>query len=369
MRSFGIFVLACRRVALHPLRFGLCGLALLLVSAVAGCVLLFGNALAHTADRVLDAGPSLVVSRVDAGGWAPIAVADADKLRVIPGIARVVPRVWGVLSGPPSVTVIGDPELAAGSNKILLGEGVPQAFLGVPFRLLALDGSVVTLEVAGKLPRSLDLVGYDVLLAPEDVVRRLLLLPEGRATDLAIDSVRPEEDDVLVQEVVTSLDYPVRVGTRSTMRSAYQAQLGQRGGLAALLLLPSLLAVALVVGLVAAGGPEARAEVGKLKLLGFTTFDVVRLFLAETAVVAFVAVGLGLVFAWAAVFVAGGAPVVSLLAGWGPAAPLLRLDGTGATLVLAELSALLLGPVLLAAAVPAIRLGQTDPASLLEGEA
>ena len=83
----------------------LLGGAMAVVTFLVATTVMLQFAVEATAARVIEAGPALVVSRVDAGGWASIAADRAERIEKIPGVHAALPRVWGVLPGPPAVAV------------------------------------------------------------------------------------------------------------------------------------------------------------------------------------------------------------------------------------------------------------------------
>jgi ABC-type lipoprotein release transport system permease subunit len=205
-----------------------------------------------------------------------------------------------------------------------------------------------------------------MVLVPEDAARSLLLLPPGRATDIAVQSARDEENDALVPEIASALDEPVRVVTRAQMLGAYRVQSGRTGTLAFAMLAPAILGLLLLVAATASGGASARADVGKLKMIGWSSGEVARLHVLEVGIVGIVAVGLALSAAYAGLFVFGGASVASTVLGWKTEAPFLLLSTEGAALSLLVIGAAVLVPCLVAAVVPAVRLARTDPVELTE---
>ena len=359
--------LALRRIVLRPARFILLASSLFLITLLVGSVLLFQQALESTAHRLLGAGPSLVVSNVDAGGWAASPLQDAATIARIPGVASVQPRVWGVLPGPPAVTVFGTSKLPDNASDVIVGTGVPTAAVGQPLTLRALDGSPRTLRVREILSPNADIVAFDTVQVSLQAARGLLLLNDGDVTDFAVDTARSEENDAIAGEVAAAVAHPARAVTRAQMRGAYLAQAGQRGGVTFLVIVPSILALALIVAGVASGEAGARRDVGKLKLLGWTTRNVATLHLLEVGLVAFAGAGAGLVSAYAQVFLLGAGPLIALLLGWSDAPPNLTLDPTGTVLALLQIAALVFVPCAVAAIVPSWRLARTDPADLLEG--
>lgn len=363
--SFGLVSFAARRLALRPARTGLLASAVFAATLLLSSGLLLLQAVEQTADRVVARGPSLVVSRLDAGGWAPIPAADADVLSRIPGVSAATARVWGVLPGRSPVTLVGDPATSGDDERAVVGPGL-EVGPGGRLELTRLDGRTESLEVRARLPANTAALSRGLVIVPMAVARRFLLLPEPLATDLAVASVRQEEDEALVPEIARALGRPVRVSTRAQMAKAFHALSSQRSGLWLLLALPTLLGLALVVAAVATGGPDARVEAGRLKLLGWTTWDVARLHLVGALAPAAAAAALALSASYAGIFLFGGGPAAALLLGFDDLAPSLSLTPEGALLVLAEVAGLVLAPCAFAALLPAVRLARADPSELLE---
>jgi hypothetical protein len=359
--NLAILAMACQRILSHPLRSGLLGLAIFLLTAFSAGVLLLTSAIESTADRIIESGPSIVISRIVAGGWAPIPVEDCAKVRAIAGVRETVPRVWGVLPSSPALTVLADPQLPDSSSDALQ----PTCLNSQVFtELRALDGTPVPIVLRSVCPANS--LSQHTLWVSQPLARKLLLLPDQSATDLAVYSSRPEEDSALVPEIAAALPYPARIVTRAQMRGAYLGQTGQRSGLYLLLLGPALISLSLIIAMLASGGPMVRADVGKLKALGWTTAHVVLLHLGEFVFVAISSTLLGACTSYLALFAFGGGPLASSLLGWDSLSPGLRLDTSAAAPVLALVIASVLLPSTFAALLPAIRLARVDPAELLD---
>ena len=367
MKGYGVIAFAARRILLRPARWLLFALALSVVTFLASTTVLTLFAVESTATSLIKAGPALVISRVDAGGWAAIDEAHARTIAKIPGVHTATPRVWGVLPGPPSLTVMADRQLTDGSTLARVGSAVRPAAPGELIVLRGLDGTAHELHVEGLLKDETDVVSHDLVLVPVDTARSLLLLPPNTATDIAVQSARDEENEALVGEIADALAFPVRVTTRAEMLGSYRTQTGRAGSIAFLMLLPALLGLVLVVAVTAAGGASTRIEVGKLKLLGWTSGDVARLHSLEVGLVAGAAVALGLCAAYAGLFLLGGASVVTPVFGWTDSQPHLLFSTEGAVLSLLVIGACVFIPCLVAALVPSFRLARSDPAELVEG--
>lgn len=364
--SVALLAFASRRVTLRPARAILLAASVLVLTVVAGSVLLFQQAIERTAERVAKAGPSLVVSRVDAGGWAPIDASEAARIQKVPGVRRAVPRVWGVLPGPPAVTLVGTPELEDGSSSAVVGAGAAKAAEGATLSLRGLDGTAVQLHIREVLPSQADLVAFDAVMVSPSSARKLLMLGEGQATDIAIDTTREQENDALAREIGAASAVPLRVVTRAQLVQAYGAQRGQRAGLLVAMLVPAALALALLVAGIVAAGDSARRDVGKLKLVGWSTGQIALLHWAEVGLPATMGATVGLATAYAQVFLLGGGQWLSLALGWGASAPALWLDTEGAVLAMIQVGALVLVPCTVAALLPAWWLARTDPIELVE---
>ncbi len=366
MNAAALLALVGRRIALRPGATTLLTLSVFALCFVAVSVFLFQQGVEQTARHVIAAGPSLVVSRVDAGGWAPLPAAEAQRIARIRGVSQATARVWGVLPGPPAVTLMGSPLLPDGSSEAITGTGpAARANHGI-LSLRGLDGSVSIFRVQRVLDRTSDLATQDMVLVSMAAARRLLLLGDDDATDVAIRAVQPQEEEALAREVAADAPWPLRVVTRKQLDGAYMAQLGQRGGLTTMTLVPSILALALLVAGIAAGGDKARREVGKLKLLGWSTGQIATLHLLEVAVPAGAGTFAGVALGYAQLFVFGGGSLTATVLGWEGTAPHLWLDSTGAALTMVQVAALVLAPCGVAAAVPSWRLAHADPIELIE---
>jgi hypothetical protein len=366
MNPAAVMALVGRRIALRPGATALLALSVFALSFVAGSVFLLQQGIEQTARHVIAAGPSLVVSRVDAGGWAPLPATEAQRIARIRGVSQATARVWGVLPGPPSVTLMGSTLLDDGSSEAIAGTGPAAAANDGILSLRGLDGSITTFRVQKVLDRTSDVATQDLVLVSVAAARRLLLLHEGDATDVAVRAVHPQEEEALAREIPAGAPWPLRVVTRKQLDGAYMAQLGQRMGLTTMTLVPSILALALLVAGIAAGGDKARREVGKLKLLGWSTGQVAMLHVLEVAVPAGAGAFAGLALGYAQLFVFGGGNLTAAVLGWGDIAPHFWLDSTGAALAMVQIAALVLAPCGVAAAVPSWRLAHADPVQLIE---
>lgn len=369
---------AAKDLKRHPGSSLLTGLALASLVAATATVLLLVEAWSATTTSLLEAGPSLVVRRVDPGGWRPLPVGAA--VRAASGVVGVLdarPRVWGVVTGLEGVvTVQGVGERAAGE---LAAAGVPvpgpgQVVLGAGVALA--DGATV-ITLTGVAQRTLDVVGvlddgvalgfHDVVLIREVEARTLLGLDDDLASDLAVDVYHESEEQAILPDLAAAFPWPVRITTRRDAVGAAVAALSRQGGLVTVLLVPAVLAMILLVSTVLRSRAGSRREIGLYKALGWGTGDLVGLQLAKSLLVGVPAVLLGLALAWGLVFRPGITWPGSLLLGWPTAPPPLTLDAGGAAVVALSVVAVVLVPWVLASILPAVRSATADPDDLVRG--
>jgi ABC-type lipoprotein release transport system permease subunit len=346
------------------------------------------DALRAEAERTRAVLPDVMVQRLVAGRPATISTADAAKLSDIPSVRRVRPRVWGYLFLPSlqgNVTVVGLPageppleaahgvlaagrDLAIGHHEMLMGEGLAK-FMGL--RLGDMQGwptanpSARPLTLVGTVRSELDLYTADVLFCDEEDARALLLVPPDQATDLALDLANPDEARVVARTALGRLP-GTRVIEKGPLGRVYALAYGRRAGLLLAASLPALLALLVLAWDRTSGlGAEERREVATLKAVGFGLGDVLLVRLYESLVVGLGGAGLGIVGAYAWVFLLGAPGLRPALVGWSvlyPEAPLTPVtDG-------AQVLGLLLcvvGPFVALSIVPAWRAASTDPLETL----
>lgn len=353
------------------------GLAVALLVAFAGTALLLVQSWSASVTELVDAGPSLVVRRVDAGGWAPLP-ADAARAAAlgVTGVTGARARVWGLASGPDgAVTVLGvDADQAAALQGLDLPAPVPGGAVlgpGVPLPAAGLldlaAATTLAVEVAAVLPRTAAPALHDVILLPAAEARALLGLAPDHASDLAVTVYHAAEEAAIVTDLAAAFPFPVRVTTRAEARGAATAALTRDGGLVTLMLGPALLGLGLLLAAALRDGGARRRDLGLYKALGWSTGDLVRLQLLRALAVAVPAALLGGAAAWALVFTPGITWPGALLLGWRTPPPPLTLGPADAGLVLWAVTGAVLAPWLLAAAVPAVRAALTDPEDLLRG--
>lgn len=374
-----LWVWAARDVLRRPAEVILLGLALAALTAVMGTALLLTEALTNTAGALLAKSPALIIRKVNAGGWSPIPVAESLRIvRSVPGVLAARARIWGTVSsadGPLTIMGVDD----AGQKDLLMkqdvpipasrqavvGPGVPVQGIGYPLTLNSREK--LQFRVVGVFKPETAMATHDIVLLDAADARSLLGIPNGYASDLALDVFYDQEQEAILPDLTAAFPWPVRITTRAAALGSYTAGYARRGSLAALALIPAVLALAfIVVGTVRAHACRRR-ETGLLKALGWTTGDIVKLQMVRALLIAAPAVTLGLVAAYSLVFWPGTNWPGYVLFGWKARSPGLTLGTSGATLVMCEVGALAVLPFLLATLWTTVRGAIHDPQDLLEG--
>lgn len=310
-----------------------------LVTLVA-LVLLLGQTLSTACTRYMAQAPAVVVRRVDAGGWAPLPVAEAlTRARSVAGVLRPRARVWGVVQGPQGpLTAIGvgadaEPDWPAGAPLPQPGEALVGTAV-IPYERLgriALSGRHnLTLTIVGRLPAEGGLALHDGAVLHEADARVLLGLTDDQATDLVLETFHDDEAQALIPDLARALDWPVRITTRREQLGRQLDDIGRRTGLISVGFVPALLALALVVAAVGIGGYRRRWEMGLLKALGWSGGDIMRLHLYRGLLVACPAVAVGALGAYLLLFAPGVTWVARWIFGWSGPPPALYLSCQGA---------------------------------------
>lgn len=372
-----LLLFALREQLRRPGETALLFAALAAVVTALSIPLLFFHALSATAERVLASSPSLVIRRVDPGGFAPIPAQEAlDAVRAVRGVVESRSRIWGVVASADSaVSMLG---IDAETCRALSDHDAicPEAGQTVVGRSLALrsgeslrlrgPGAERAFTVRDVFSEQHDAVTHDLVLIDRDEAKELLGLAPHLASDIAVWVFHEAEEEAIRGDLERALPWSVRITGRGEATEALLAALGGRSGLDVASMIPAIMALALLMITLGRQGRNGRLEVALLKAMGWTTADVVRLRLIQILAVACPAVAGGLAAAFSVVIWPGVPEVLNIVLKWSGPAPRLDLDASGAIVVMAVVAGVALVPVVAAALWPAIRTAVSDPDELLE---
>jgi hypothetical protein len=370
---------AFRDILRRPVESLLLAAAMTSTVAIVGTLLLFPRAVYDTVDRLLKAAPALVVRRIDGGGWQPLPTREAVRAaRTVPGVISAKPRIWGIVNGPDGpLTIIGVvpdnipqaykdrlPRLP-GPGQAIVGPGVAA---GRTADILQLEGVVrSTYRVIGRLPDKTGIFTHDLVLLDAQDARKLISLPDGYASDLAVEVFHEEEQDAILADLAAAFPWPVRCVTRRQSSAMYAGGSNRGSTLNTITAIPAVLAVCLLVAVNIRKSMGRQSDLGIMKAMGWTTGDIVRLQLYRAFAVGLPSAAIGACLSYFLVYWPGARWLGTIFLGWETIPPKLYLEPEGAITVLLEVVGFVLAPVIASALVPAVRAATADVHGLIEG--
>lgn len=332
-----------------------------------GSVQFFTQAVRQQAAQVLTGAPDLVVQRLSAGRHDLAPAAWVAAVSGVRGVAGARGRLWGYYYHPPShanFTVLVPDRFWGAPGEAVIGPGVARVArlaAGRSIPLSAADGSVLELRVREVVPPSGEIVASDVVVVGEADFRRLFGIPPGAYTDV-VARVANAREVITVAGKVRRLVPDARTITRAEMVRTYEAIFDWRSGLMVSVLSAAVLAFAILAWDKASGlSAEERREIGILKAIGWESSDVLLMKLFEGAAISLVAFGVGMLAAYAHVFLGGGVLLRPVLEGWSGLYPDLQIVPFVSGLQVTTLFFLTVVPYLAATVVPSWRAATVDP--------
>jgi ABC-type lipoprotein release transport system permease subunit len=334
-------------------------------------VLFFAQALRRESRAVLRDVPELLVQRTVAGRHDLLPESWVGTVAGVRGVASARGRLWGYYYDPLSranYTVMVPERFWGTKGEVVIGRGVARAREAAPgdkFPLRAFDGRYLTLVIREVVPAESELVSSDLLLVGEEDFRALFGVAPGVFTDVAV-VVRNAKEVQTVAAKVTRLLPDARPITRAEIVRTYDSIFDWRSGLVVVVLTGALLAFVIVAWDKASGlSAEERREIGILKAIGWETSDVLLMKLWEGAVVSLAAFALGVLLAYAHVFL-GKLPLFEpVLRGWSTLYPDFRLVPSVDPYQIATLFFLTAVPYTVATVVPSWRAATVDPDAVM----
>ncbi|PLX94382.1 MAG: hypothetical protein C0619_03105 [Desulfuromonas sp.] len=350
--------------------------------ATLGSVLFLTHALKTEASDSLAAAPELVVQRLAAGRNELIPVAYAERIRALPGVEKVTPRVWGYYydalvkanftlmgtAGEAEQIELLEGHLPSNPDECAVGSGVAAIFgAEIGDRLVLIDSHEQNrlYKISGLFSTASSLLTNDLILLPETTLREFFAIDEQRATDLAVEIYNQREVKTLAKKIRFHLP-DTRPITRSEILHTYTTIFNWRSGMMLAVTLAALIAFCILAWDKATGiSSEEKREIGILKALGWETADVLAIKFWEGLAISLTAFLLGIVAAWLHVFVLGAPALVPILKGWSVIFPDFPLTARVDLLQLLTLAFLTIVPYLACTLIPAWKTAVTDPEQVM----
>lgn len=347
-------------------------------------ILLFTGALKMEARQLLASAPDLIVQRTTAGRHDLIPVEYTEKIRKIPGIGSVAARYWGYYYDPlteANYTILGtdgrgeklqllDGRLPTGSGECAIGAGVADVrTTGVGGELILVDSSNtgVLYEVVGVFKAASSLLTNDLIVLSDPDVIRFFGLPDGRATDIAVQVYNKNELQTAAGKI-RWLFPDTRPITRTELVRTYEMVFNWRGGMMLSVFSAAVIAFCILAWDKATGiSADEKQEIGILKAIGWDTSDVLALKFWEGLIIALTSFLLGTIIGFLHVFFGNAFLLAPVIKGWSVVFPDFRLAPHLDPYLVFTLGALTVTPYVASTILPAWKSAVTDPETVMRG--
>jgi len=344
-----------------------------LVVFLLASVMFLTYALRREAAAVLEGAPEIVVQRLMAGRHDLIPTGYADEIAGIRGVSSARPALWGYYYDSifgANYTLLVPEEFAHGPGRIAIGPGVADATGSEVDYILPFwssRGRLTSFTIAEILPDESELVAADLILMAGEDFRALFDIPEGFATNLTVSVRNPRELPVIAAKI-TKLLPDTRPIIKEEILRTYDSIFSWRSGLLMVILMTCVLAFIILAWDRASGlSAEERREIGILKAIGWETSDVLQMKFWEGAVVSLSSFIVGVLAAYAHVFIGSSVLFEPVLKGWAVIYPEFRLVPFIDGYQVAVLFFLTVVPYTVATIVPAWRAAIVDPDAVMRG--
>lgn len=353
-----------------------------LTVATLASILFLTQSLRIEAANVLIDAPDLVIQRLAAGRHDLIPYQYAEKIRTLPGVGKVTPRIWGYYYDSlkkVNFTLMGigaealDLPLFAGElpktdKQCALGHGIAKAYgveIGDSLVLVDSQNRTLLYEITGLFDHRSNLLTNDLILLTEAELRRFFNLPTDRATDLAVEVYNQREIATLAQKIKHELPDTRPVGKNEILHT-YDTVFNWRSGMMLTVFVAALIAFCILAWDKATGiSAEEKREIGILKAIGWDTTDVLMLKFWEGLAVSLSSFLLGSSIAYLHIYFYGASVLTPVLQGWSVLFPEFQLTPSVDLYQIFVLATLTIVPYIACTVIPSWKSAITDPDSVM----
>jgi cell division protein FtsX len=338
-----------------------------LVIFLVSSVIFFAHALRKEAETVLEGSPEMIVQRTVGGRHSLIPINYVEKIDKVRGTSSVKPRLWGYyyhMASRSNYTIMVSEKFSRLDDTVETGAGVLRTWGTLwdgKMYFKAHDGEAVLLQPVETMTEETDLVSADLILMSESTFRKISGVPEGFATDITVEIRNERECQIIAKKIVQALPDTRPILKEEIIRT-YTSLFDWRGGYIIVLLGGAVLAFFIFAWDKATGlSAEEKTEIGILKGIGWDTSDVLMMKFWEGAVISISAFLLGVITAYAHVYLASATLFEHALKGWAILYPKFTLRPVVNAYQLAILFFLTVVPYTLLTIVPTWKVAVTDP--------
>ncbi len=328
-----------------------------------------------------------LIQKMRSGQAVDTPISWMDEIEKIRGVSVVTPRIHGKYLLPYDekyFTIIGidffDEQIVANLKKLfsnldiksflakdqmIVGEGV-RAYMkknhyDVYFNFLTPAGDEKRVSIYDNFSHDSNLVSNDLIIMSADLAREILGIDEKKVSDISISVPNEAERDNIAFKL-KSLHFDARIIAKTDIQSAYEKFYNYKSGIFLLLFILSLSTFMLILyQRYAMVGSSDKKEIAILRMLGWSIKDVLKLKLYETLFISIFSFMLGVILAYAFVFVFNAPLLRDIFLGFGNLAnhPSFQpvIDGG----LLASLFLFFILPFVFAVIIPVWRIAIIDP--------
>jgi ABC-type lipoprotein release transport system permease subunit len=350
--------------------------------------------------------PDITVQGISSGRQAPVDTGYIGYIQEAAGVTAVIPRIWGYANiGNTLLVIVGvDVQnstfvssysnvdassiyksmypLESGSflnaqtnNTVVIGKAVADllgARVGSILTILSESNQPFRFAVAGIFNSESSIYNADMILMNINDARNFFDLPQDKVTDLLVyvSSVDSSNQKTLVNYVAREIsDLPnTRIVTKNVIMQAQQTTYGDRAGFFSIVWYVILISVAIIAfNQTVVVGHESKFEVGLLKSLGFSTTDIIKVRLIESAVLGTLAAAVGLTIGILYDAVLGAPIIKDFMMGWAALYPGFSVPIFISPLTLTFVLAITIVPLLFATIIPSWVNATVDPDIAMRG--
>lgn len=345
--------------------------------------------------------PDITVQGISAGRQAPLNTSYISYIQQSAGVSAVVPRVWGYANIGNSLLVIVGVDLqdttvnqqgnlnissiyplesgsffdAQSNNTVVIGKAVADllgARVGSILTILSESNQPIQYVVGGIFNTESSIYNADMILMNINAARTFFNVPDDKVTDLMVyvSNIDPANQKTLVNYVAREIsNLPnCRIVTKDVLIQAQQTTYGDRAGFFSVVWYVILISVAIIAfNQTVVVGHESKFEVGLLKSLGFSTSDVIKVRLIETAILGTVATAIGLTIGIVYDVMLGAPVIKDFMMGWATLYPGFSVPVFISPQTLLFVFAVTIVPLLFATVVPTWLNATVDPDIAMRG--
>jgi len=288
---------------------------------------LITNSIKHELNLTLHSLPQIIVQNVKGGRSYDIDTNLTDKLLNIRGVSDAIARVWGYYyfrHAGVNLTLVGigefDNEYTKSLQNIannfhfeakpsmIIGKGVNKimknSYYNKYFNFIKPNGGILKVNIAGVFDKDIELESNDMIVMSNDTLRKIVNMPEDRATDIVVKVANPKEINTVIAKIKDILP-SARVISNNDIKMSYQNIFDYKSGLFLAFFVISIFTFFIIVYDKVSGlSSEQKREIGILKALGWKIDDILKEKFYEGFIISFFSyfVGEALAFAYVYIF-------------------------------------------------------------------